>query len=97
MVISDGKLYESFEELGNHMLSRLPKKRQPVKWWRGWKLCKMHHTDLRSKTFWQRVKVWLPHIHKSRSWVGYLFLHIYLCNRWCLLFVCGHYEFKERG
>lgn len=95
MVICGNKHYDSFEELGNAMLAHLPKERQRVKWWRGWHFNKGHFTYCMAKTPWQKIKVWLPHFSKSRSWVGYFWLHAFLFNRWAVMFTCGDYKFEE--
>jgi len=95
MVMCGDKHYDSFEELGHAILRSLPKKRQPVKWWRGLHVCKCHHMNWMAKTPWQKIMVWLPHFSKSRSWVGLFWLHTFLFNKWDVMFKCGEYVFKE--
>jgi len=96
MVVCGEKYYDSFEELGYAIVRSLPKKRQPVKWWRGWSTTRWCYQNCMARTPWQKVKVWLPHFHKSRSHVGYFWIHSYLFNRWDVMFACGYYKFKEK-
>jgi hypothetical protein len=96
-MITDGeKTYNSWEDFGNSILAKLPEKRQRVKWWRlhkpwltGW-VDYMYNDDKRHVIFRN-----LPHIRYSRSWVGYLHIHLYLFNRWSILFTFGDYKFDN--
>lgn len=81
--------YQSFEELGDAILASLPKKRLPVRWWKGHGVTVWHHSDYLDKSTWGRIRAWLPHFSTSRSLVGFFWLHVYLFNRWDVMFVCG--------
>lgn len=95
MILCGDKHYNSFEELGDAILASLPKEKQPVKWWKGHSITVWHHENWMTKTLWQKIRAWLPHFSKSRSWVGYFWLHTFLFNRWDVMFTCGDYKFEE--
>lgn len=91
MVYCGDKFYNSFEELGHAILKSLPKEKQRVKWWRLHKPWTCGHTNCMVKGF-QKILEWLPHFTTSRSWVGYFWIHLYLFNKWCILFTFGHWD-----
>ena len=89
MVYCGDKYYNSFEELGHAILASLPKKRLPVRWWRGHGVAACHSRNCLRASLWGKVRRWLPHFSTSRSVVGFFWLHTYLFNRWDIMFVCG--------
>ncbi len=89
MVYCGDKHYDSFEELGDAILASLPKKRLPVRWWKGHKVVVCRHSNHLRMSLWGRIKTWLPHFSTSRSVVGFFWLHTFLFNRWDIMFVCG--------
>lgn len=93
MVWCGDRYYDSFEALGNAILANLPRERQPVKWWRvRSKPNRFGHINAMPGNRLQKMLRILPRISWSRTWVGYLFIHLYLLNRWCFLIQLGHYE-----
>ena len=77
--------------IGDIILAQMPASRQPVKWWRLHKPSKCHFKNCINK----RWTVNLPHFSYSRTYVGLLFLHVKLFNRWDILFHAGHYDRDE--
>jgi len=92
MVSCGGKVYKSFEELGDDILRSLPKKRQRVKWWRLHRPSPSYYRNCMCKTWYKKLFNWLPHWTTSGSHVGYFFLHLFLFNRYSILFHWGHWE-----
>ena len=95
MVYAGDKKFDSWEELGNHILNSLPNEKQPVKWWRKWSITKFGYRNYLPKTKIKKIIVCFPQFGYDRSWVGLVWIHIHLFNRWDFMFSCGDYKFKE--
>ena len=78
-------------EYGDYLLAQMPAQRQPVKWWRLHKPCKFPYQNCMNKQW----TVYLPHFSYSRTYVGYVYLHVRVFNRWDIMFNVGHYNREE--
>lgn len=96
MVVCGDRTYNSFEELGRAILESLPKNKQSVKWWRIHKPILWHYESHLKAGVLERILRVLPHFSYSRSWVGYVWTHVYLLNKYDLMFTFGHWE-SEAG
>ena len=91
------RVFNSFDELGDAILADLPERRQSVKWWVWHKPAVFGFRNCLPKTRVGRLQAWLPHMTTSRSWVGYFWLHLFLFNKWDILFKWGYWESPSWG